>query len=175
MEEYPVRCGEKVIGTVRLSREGGWVHLEMDCEKDPRGLFRGFLLCRWAEIPLGVLEPKEDRLRLYRRIPAQEIERRGGAVRGEMRLSYAFRPREGWQRVENGAAFFQNGIPSSEKLSWEGAMWRREGERRLLAMPYDSRRPFPLCALFCFARITAISGRWYAVFIFDTEEQPMMP
>ena len=54
-----------------------------------------------------------------------------------------------------------------------GVLIRDRGDRRDMAVPYDPARPFPLTALFCFARICRIGGRDYAVFAFDREERPV--
>ena len=47
-----------------------------------------------------------------------------------------------------------------------------EGERRM-AVPYDGTAPFPLPTLFCFAEITCMDGKTWAVFTFDRDGLPV--
>ena len=56
----------------------------------------------------------------------------------------------------------------------EGALWRREGETLLLALPYAPRRPMPLTGMFCFARPCRIRGERYLVWTFDSRERPVL-
>lgn len=167
MDEYPVCYENTAIGTMRLTRENNWTKVEVRCGKWEEGICRAFLLCRQGELPLGVLEPVGEELRLCRRVPGREIESRGGVERVEVRLSYAFGER--WQRL-SGRFFQKGGICEN----WEEAFWRREGEMRLLALPYEPGRPFSLVPLFCFARIMPVCRRCCAVFCFDGEERPVM-
>jgi len=169
MDTYPICCDNQQIGTLHLSREGGWARVELRCEKREQGIYRAFLLCRQGELPLGVLEPAREALYLCRRIPDREIERRGGVIGVEARLSYAFG--ETWQRASG--SFFQKGGVCWQE-SWEGALWRREGGGRMLAIPYQPGQPFPLVSMFCFARIMPVCRRCCAVFFFDGEERPVM-
>ena len=168
MDTYPICHENKTVGTVTLVPEGNRIRAEARCRGTEQGVFRAFLLCRQGELPLGVLMPEGGELRLCRRIPLREIESRGGVCGAQVRLSYAFQ--ESWQHL-GGSRFHQYG---GEGQSWEGAVWRREGERTLLALPFDPARPFPLVRLFCFARIMTVCRRRCAVFCFDKEDRPVM-
>ncbi len=53
-----------------------------------------------------------------------------------------------------------------------GAFFRREAEGFSLAYPLDCRAPFPLPALFCFARAECLAGRGWWVFSFGPEGLP---
>ncbi len=172
--EYPVVYAGASAGKVRLTEEGSRVCLEMDCPGNDSGLFRGFLICRGGELPLGVLEPKGQRLYLRRLLYRAELERLGAPVRGELRLSFPFRRQEGWQRVEDPRRFFRRTAFGQGLEAVEDALWCEARGLRYLALPFDCRRPFLLSCLFCFARIHEIGGRSYAVFAFDQEENPVM-
>ena len=47
------------------------------------------------------------------------------------------------------------------------------GQGRLIAVPRDDAAPFPLEAMFCFARSRRLQGRAYWVFRFDDREWPV--
>ena len=57
-----------------------------------------------------------------------------------------------------------------------GAFCRRGGDGSFsLAYPLDCRCPFPLPALFCFARASLLGGRGWWVFAFDPNGSPCFP
>ena len=53
-----------------------------------------------------------------------------------------------------------------------GGVCRRHGKGRELALPFDEDGPFPLPALFCFARVIYLAGRRYAVLSVDERGFP---
>jgi len=169
--ELPV----KPAGRLLLREEGGRVQAEMDCPLDDTGLFRGYLVCRRGEKALGVLEPKGDRLRLSRRLLPEELRALGPAEWGELRLSFAFRQDQSWQPLRCPEQFFRHASFGPALRGVEGGLWRESRGQRLLALPFDSSRPFPLATLFCFASIQEVQGRPCAVFTFDSAERPVMP
>ncbi len=168
MDTCPVCYDNTPIGMLTMQREGGWIRAEIVCEKHGQGIYRAFLRCQRGEVPLGVLEPDGEKFRLCRRVNAREIESRGGVTGAMVRLSYSFR--ENWRQADGN--FFHRG--HFGQTAWEGAMWRQEGERRLLAIPWNTGQVFPLVKLFCFARIFPVCGRCCVVFCFDQEEEPVM-
>ncbi len=56
-----------------------------------------------------------------------------------------------------------------------GAFCLREADGFSLAYPLDCRAPFPLPALFCFARARCLGGRGWWVFAFGPEGLPRFP
>lgn len=172
--ELPVFCRGVPSGRLALTEERGRLRAELDCPLDHTGLFRGYLVCRDGEKTLGVLEPKGDRLRLCRMLLKEEIAALGPAERGELRLSFAFHREEGWQSLPCPEQFFRRAPFGPALRGLEGARWRESRGLRFLALPFDCRRPFPLPALFCFARVAEVCGRPCAVFAFDETERPVM-
>ncbi len=173
--ELPVYCEGARAGRLRLAEAGEQrLVAEMAVGRDDRGLFRGFLICRRGEVPLGVLEPRGGELRLRRMLLRRELEQLGEPVEGQMRLSFAFREEGGWRPLEQPGDFFTRPPFQGRLEGGEGLLWRRAGEGKWLAVPYRADRPFPLTDLFCFARIRTISGRAYAVFAFDGRERPVL-
>ena len=89
-------------------------------------------------------------------------------------MSYAFSRSDGWETLEAGTGFFQKDPwLSRQAAGLSGALWRREGGLRLLAIPWSPDHPFPLPALFCFARTQVIRGSACVVYRFDEEERPV--
>ena len=170
---YPVLYQGEQVGEVTLTAQGGRTQAAMSCRRDNTGLFRGYLLCEKGEYPLGVLEPQGASMSLRRTVRTGELHALGAVWRGELRLSYAFPRKGGWEALEDAGAFFQrDGLLARQAAGLQGGLWRREGEARLLALPYDPEQPFPLPSLFCFARIQEIQGRPYVLYRFDGEERP---
>ena len=172
--EYPVYCGQTLAGRVYLRENSGRLQAEMVCRRDDSGLFRGWLVGERGELALGVLAPEAEGLCARRLLPEDWRAVLGEVLRGEMRLSFPFRAEEGWRKVEEPRRFFRCSAFGLGLGEIEGALWRESRGLRLLALPFDNRRPFLLSALFCFARIREIDGKAYAVFAFDQEENPVM-
>lgn len=169
--EYPVWLEDEQVGTGAVVEEGERLAISIDCREDDRGLFRGYLVCPEGEIPLGVLEPRGRRLWLQRRLLREEVRPLGRPQGIRLRMSFAFGG--AWQDLKEPGLFSE---AVGEDLSQtEGLLWRQEGERRYLALPYDPGRPFPLVRLFCLARIQNIGGRRYAVYGFDGDDRPLLP
>ncbi len=172
--EYPVLYQGEQAGQVTLTARGGQVQAVVSCRRDNTGLFRAYLLCEKGEYPLGVLEPRGEHMGLRRTVRAGELQALGTVWRGEMRMSYAFSRSDGWEALEAGTGFFQKDPwLSRQAAGLSGALWRREGGLRLLAIPWSPDHPFPLPALFCFARTQVIRGSACVVYRFDEEERPV--
>ena len=171
--EYPLVYQGEQVGEVALTAQGGRIQAAVECRRDNTGLFRAYLLCERGEYPLGVLEPRGERMGLRRTVRAGELQALGAVRRGEMRMSYGFSRSDGWEALEDAAAFFRRDRQlACQAAGLSGALWRQEGKTRLLALPYAQETPFPLPSLFCFARIRTIRDRAYAVYCFDEEERP---
>ena len=160
------------VGTVTLGEQGGWTSVCMVCLGDSGGLFRGFLVCDGGELPLGVLAPEGQCLRVSRRFSLAEMGRMGQVRCGLRRLSYAFGREDGWQAVTDG--FFQGREFRGRLDRTQGALWREEAGGRVLALPWEEGRPFPLIELLCFVRLRRLRGRLYGTIAFDREEWPRL-
>ena len=85
-------------------------------------------------------------------------------------------PGPGWERPRREQPF---DLPWPDEVLAEGYRRSRggcclrcpDGGFRL-AYPLDCRRPFPLPALFCFARAALLGGRGWWVFAFDPDGRP---
>ena len=52
----------------------------------------------------------------------------------------------------------------------EGALCRRVGRRRYLALPFREDGPFPLTGLFCLASVRTLRGREWVIFALEDRE-----
>jgi len=172
--EYPVYCAGSPVGNLRVEEEIPWLRLEMRCKENCSGVFRAVLTCRCGEIGLGVLEPKENGLYLCRRVSAAQVASLGGVVRGEMRLSYAFQRQEGWRSMADTSAVVADADLRERLARHEKALWCRNGDKWHVALPWGKGDEFPLCSLFCFARIREVCGHRCAVISFDEQGHPVV-
>ena len=174
--DYPVLYHDEQVGQVAVEIQGTRVQVFVSCQRDNSGLFRGYLLCEKGEYPLGVLEPRGERMELRRTLRAGELRALGAIWRGDIRMSYAFARESTWEPVKAAGEFFQRDphlARGVEKI--EGALWREERGQRQLALPYAPERPFPLVELFCFAQVRLIEGKSYVIYRFDREDHPALP
>ena len=80
-------------------------------------------------------------------------------------------PGPGWERPQRELTFPDENLAQAYRRS-RGAFVRRREEGFCLAYPLDCRVPFPLPALFCFARAECLGGRGWWVFSFDPQGRP---
>ena len=83
-------------------------------------------------------------------------------------------PLKGDGRTLWGKSFFEDEALDRELASISGALWRAEQGRRILALPYAPDRPFPLTALFCFAKPVCICGKEYVIYCLDANGRPIL-
>lgn len=162
-------------GWLRVREEGALVVLEGWRKDDGRGLYKVWLYGSGGRLLLGTLAPEGDRLWLRRRVFRQELERGGcwPVVGGECVMAFPFGQHAGgWQREER-----PNRLVTEElRGCFDGrtALCRKEGEGFVLAFPFDPIHPFPAPPLFCLARLERVEGRWYILFCFDGDGNPVL-
>ena len=134
------------------------------------------LWCGWAigergELRLGVLEPEGRGSLLCRRFSGSDTGHLGRILRGEVRpIGQEARV---WHSAEAPETLFRAPWLQKRLQNIRGALTCCQGERRLLALPWDKRCPFPLTTLFCLGRLECIGGRYYVVYAFDPEDRPV--
>ncbi len=136
------------------------------------------LWCVWligerGERKLGVLEPDGEWGCVCRRFSGGELAPLGCVLRGELRRVGEERPV--WEKAAEPSGLFQAPWLRERLQGLQGGLTRQDGERRMLALPWDKRRPFPLEPLFCLATLQCIGNRYYVVYAFDREERPVIP
>lgn len=172
MDKFPLLWNGRAAGELIVERESLYTWFDARCSLPETGIW-----CAWAvggggELRLGVLEPAGKQSVIRRRFSHRMTEPLGRLLRGEVRP--AAEERQGtWEPVSDPVALFRSHWLRKRLKGAEGVLFRREGERRYLALPYDREKAFPLTTLFCFASVRQIGGAAYAVFAFDGEELPV--
>ena len=171
MDKFPLMQGGVSVGELITEQEALYTWFEARCRLPGEGLW-----CAWAvgdrgELRLGVLEPVNGKLTIRRRFSRRMTEPLGKLVQGELRPAAG----EGtWEPLENPSAYFHSAYIQNQLRGVEGVRTRQEGSCRYVAIPYDGRRPFPMTAMFCFARAGVVEGRRCIVFALNREEWPVV-
>ena len=173
MEQVNVYCGGRCVGEVELRDVGGRTEIIGAAENPGDGLYRAVLIGWGGELPLGVMESANDRLILRRRPETAAVARLGLIDRVEMVCSFPFRKKTVWSETQTPGNLFRDVFLRQQLEKIRRALWRRAGGTTTLAMPLRDGEPFPLMALFCFARIERVEGERCAVFCFDEREEPV--
>lgn len=172
VDKFPMLCDGRAVGELKVEREPLYTWFDARCRLPGEGLW-----CAWAvgengPLRLGVLEPAGREAVIRRRFSHRMTEPLGRLRHGEIRTA-AEENRDSWRTAPEPETLFQAPWLRKRLRGVKGALFRTEGGRKYLALPYDSGRPFPLPTLFCLASIRSVNGERYAVFAFDGEESPV--
>lgn len=174
MERIELYCGGRAAGEITLESVGSQIEVRGAMAAPGDGLYRAALLGERGELPLGVMEPGGGQLTLRRRLYRRDVATLGPLLRGEARRSFAFSEQRLWRRTARPGDLFQSRWLRERLADCGTALWRREGERLCVALPYAPARPFPLETLFCLARLERIDGKRWVVYSFDRAEKPLI-
>lgn len=175
MEHVALYCGGRTAGEITLEERGSQVVVRAAMATPGDGLlYRAALLGERGELPLGVMEPQGGQLVLCRRLYRRDVAALGPLLHGEARQSFAFAGPRLWRRTTRPGALFQSQWLRERLTDCAAALWRRDGERLYVALPYDPAQPFPLETLFCLAQLERIDGKPWVVYSFDRAEQPVV-
>ena len=171
MDKYPLLLDGRPEGELSVDREGLYTVFSARCP-----LAEG-LWCAWAvgdqgELRLGVLEPEGRQGSIRRRFSLQLTAPLGRILRGELRPA-GVREAETWEDAPEPERLFRGQWLRQRLRGARGTLTRQAGETRYLALPYDPGKPFPLTALFCFARLRSIGEKRFVVYGFDRQERPV--
>lgn len=173
MDKFPLLWEERPVGELTTEREALYTWFTVRCRLPGEGLW-----CAWAvgdrgELRLGVLEPEGDRGMIRRRFSDRMTVPLGKLLRGELRPARGRADREIWEPAPEPGGLFRAPWLRQHLRGAQGALTRTEGGCRLIALPYDKEKHFPVTTLFCFARLQEIGGKIYVVYAFDTQESPV--
>ena len=169
MDKFPLLWEGKAIGELSVEQESLYTWFTARCRLPGEGIW-----CAWAvgdrgELRLGVLEPQNG---IRRRFSRQMTAPLGKLLRGELRPA-SDRAAEAWAAAPEPDRLFRTPWLRRQLRGIQGALTRTAGEVRLLALPYDGKKPFPLPPLFCLAQPKVIGGKRYMVYAFDGKEWPV--
>ena len=168
MDKFPLLWEGTAVGELSVEREALYTWFTARCRLPGEGIW-----CAWAvgdrgELRLGVLEPQSG---IRRRFSRQMTEPLGKLLRGELRPASG--GGEAWTALPEPDRIFRTPWLRRQLHGVRGVLTRLAEGKRLLALPYDSRQPFPLTPLFCLARVRDIGGKRYVVYAFDEKEWPV--
>lgn len=172
MDKFPLIWRERTLGELSVEREALYTWFTVCCRLPEPGLWCAWAVGEQGRLRLGVLEPQDGKLTIRRRFSRRMTEPLGKLVQGELRPAAG---ETAWELLGDPAACFHSPYVQNQLRGVEGVRTRAEGTCRLVAVPYDGRRPFPLTAMFCFARVGTVEGRRCAVFALNREEWPEVP
>lgn len=146
------------------------------------GLYKAWLRgAGEARFLLGTLIPEGGALRLRRVVEVATLRREGvwPPVGAETALSYAFTPEtpppSGWCVTDCPGRLLEDRALAETLRNAHRGLVRRDLEGFFLALPWSQRRPFPIPALFCLARVEELAGKQWAVFRFSRQGRPELP
>lgn len=175
MGKYPLIYAGKTIGELSTEQEGLYTWFSVSCHPPEDGVWCAWALGEKGELRLGVLEPSGGQFAICRRFSGHQTEPLGTLLRGELRPVGERQKEAGWEPLLHPEQQFKTPWLCEQLRSCRGVLTRREGERRLLAFPWERGCPFPLVPLFCFAELACINGKSRLLFAFDREERPVFP
>lgn len=171
MDKYPLYLDGRASGELTVTDSGMYADYRAVCRSPGPALLRAYLVGERSEALLGVLAPEGGAYTIRRRLSHRETANLGKFLRCEARRN----GEQAWELVSAPERLLSMPFFSHMLQGLPGVLSRKRGERRLVAIPYDPARPFPMTPLFCFAKICQIEGAKYAVFAFDAKEMPLMP
>lgn len=171
MDKFPLYLEKKSVGELTVEPEALYTWFTARCPLPDQALW-----CAWAvgdagELRLGILEPAGGESVIRRRFSQQLTKPLGKLVRGEVRPAVSASGGE-WEHLSQPEQEFHT--PWLRRcLGQQKCLLRRTGELRLVALPWDPKKPFALAPVFCFAALRRVQGREAAVVAFDPEEEPV--
>ena len=170
MDKFPFCWKGNAVGELTTVRENLYTRFAARCRLPEEGLWCAWAVGTQGELRLGILEPCGDHAEICRRFSNRMAAPLGRLLRGELRaVDTDGTPR--WEPLRS--VPFQTLWLRQQLQARTDVLTRTAANRRLLAIPYASEKPFPLVPLFCFAKGSRIDGRDYAVFAFDEKERPV--
>ncbi len=161
---YEIMDGERAVGTLEVSRQGGYFRFRAACSVECGELMRLAVRSGERTADLGVLAPEEGLWRLDKRFSPAALRALGI---GEIGACFLCRcVPAGWAAEPEPGRLLADGLLRRLCAGFSGALTRREGEDVLLALPLID--PFPLLPVFCLGTLRRLEGRPYLLFrIFD--------
>lgn len=172
MDRFPVMQSGRDVGELTVCGDGLYSACSVVCCPAEPGVCRAFLVGEQGELRLGVPAPSGGAFCVCRRVAVRELETLGRLRYAELRSCQP--PSGGWQVVERPEELFHDPFLRRILRGAENVRAYRESGGVRLALPFDPGKPFPLPALFCFARVQCVCGARCVVYAFDSRENPVI-
>ena len=171
MDRVPIFYGGGKCGELTVCRQGLYLEFCAQIRLPQSGVPRIYLKGEQSEALLGVAQPAPGGYLLRRTVAARSVFGLGAIRCGYVKVSQA---EDGeWKPLRPGALSicrpFCCKLPETANVMQKAAVGVTQ-----FAYPYEEKRPFPLPALFCLARIEEIWGKMYVVFSFDEDGCPIL-
>ena len=153
MDKFPLLWEGTSLGELTVEQEPLYTWFTARCRLPGKGIWCAWVVGDKGELRLGVLEPQNG---IRRRFSRQMTAPLGSLLRGELRPAGG--SAETWTAAAEPDRLFQTPWLRKQLHGARGVLTRKEGSDRLLALPYDEKKPFPLTPLFCLARLRDIGG-----------------
>ena len=174
MERLPLLYQGMNVGELTVEHLAGDIGFSARCRAPGEGLQCLWVVGSSGELRLGVTEGRGGETVFSRRFSQRMTAPLGRLLRGELRRAGEGRE-SGWQRVSRPEELFRTPWLRRSLRGVEGALTKKTGAGRCLALPYSPESPFLLTPIFCLCSIRRIGERNYAVFSFDDAEWPQPP
>ena len=168
MDKFPLLWDGTSLGELTVEQEPLYTWFTARCRLPGKGIWCAWVVGDKGELRLGVLEPQNG---IRRRFSRQMTAPLGSLLRGELRPAGG--SAETWTAAAEPDRLFQTPWLRKQLHGARGVLTRKEGSDRLLALPYDEKKPFPLTPLFCLARLRDIGGKKYVIYAFNEKEWPV--
>lgn len=167
-------------GCLEIREEGAQVHLSVWRGMDGVGLYKAWLRGSGPDFLLGTLMPEGKYLKLQRTVSLDRLKQAGcwPIQSGKTAMSFHFTGSENqgffsrWRWEHRPSSRFSDPALAESASAWGSMLLRDVDQGFQLAVPFDSRRPFPITTLFCLARIVQVDGQPHVVYTFNTDGTP---
>ena len=180
MDKFPLYLDAVPVGELTVTRQGLYTCFQVECALAQPALCRAFAVGESGRLRLGVVEPLgAGTFGICRKLPTRDCAAAGRLTKGELErcgqqtVPEPDRPAARWRPEPHPERLFRSDFLKEQLRFARGVLVSRRGAVQLIALPFDSRRPFLMTALFCFARVCTIGTNLYAVFAFDRDERPV--
>lgn len=171
MDKFPLYLGKKSAGELTVELETLYTCFTASCRLPDEGLWCAWAVGEAGELRLGILEPSGEEGIIRRRFSHHMTAPLGKLVRGEVRPVVSSAGGD-WEMLPQPESEFHT--PWLRRcLQGQPCLLRRAGDLRLVALPWETGKPFALAPVFCFAALRRVREQESAVVAFDSHENPV--
>ena len=169
---FPLLQDGRNVGELTMRQEGQETIFSCRSSLPGEGLWSIWAIGEQGELRLGLPQIQGDYAVLEKRFSARMTDPVGKLLRGELRCSRQTSPRLHWRMVKEDGGFRTPWL-ARQLWNWPGVLCCAAGKERMVAVPYEPKKPFPLMPMFCFASLQSIDARAYLVVRLNEEERPI--